>query len=197
VNMNKVAYFHFTNAIKYLGSIVTSCLRDSIDITTHISKACGTIGALKEFFISHEAPLNIKPMLYLAIPLNTALWGCELCALLDTDTKALEVFHHRSIRRILGISMKRAREEKINNSEVIKRFHGIPTSNAFATLRTIRYIGKTVQNMKANALRKQLIAAFCHSPRHYGGQQRTHRDHFAESIRILTPAVSIDTPLKQ
>jgi hypothetical protein len=98
VSMNNAEYFHFTNTIKYLRSIVTSCLRDSIDITTRISKAYGTIGATKEFFISRKVPLNIKLMLYLAIPLNTALWGCETWALLDMDKKALEVFHHRSIR---------------------------------------------------------------------------------------------------
>jgi hypothetical protein len=98
VNMNNGAYFHFTNSTKYLGSIVTSCLRDSADITARTSKAYGTIGALKQFFIGREVPLDIKLMLYLAIPLNTVTWGCESWALLDADKKANGVFHHRSIR---------------------------------------------------------------------------------------------------
>jgi hypothetical protein len=47
VSINNGAYFHFTNSITYFRSIVTSCLRDSADITARISKAYGTIGALK------------------------------------------------------------------------------------------------------------------------------------------------------
>jgi hypothetical protein len=61
---------------------------------------------------------DIKLMLYLASPLNPALWGFESLALPDTYKKALEVFHHHSIRRI-------------NNSEGRKRFQGIPTINNF------------------------------------------------------------------
>jgi hypothetical protein len=112
VNMN--------NAIKWLGAIFTSCLNDSTNTTACISKAYGTIGALKDFSISREVPLDIKLILYLALPLDTALWGCASWALLDAHKKDLEVFHHRSIRRILGISMKRVREERINISEVRK-----------------------------------------------------------------------------
>jgi hypothetical protein len=37
--------FHCTNAIKYLGSIVASCFRDSIHITARLSKVYGTIGS--------------------------------------------------------------------------------------------------------------------------------------------------------
>jgi hypothetical protein len=131
MNMNNGAYFHFKNAIKYLRSIVTSCFRNSADITARILKAYGTIGALKEFFVGCEVPLDIKLMLYLAIPLNTIIWRCESWAIFYADTKSLEVFHHRSIRRIISISMKGVREKRINNSEVRKRFYGIPTINDF------------------------------------------------------------------
>jgi hypothetical protein len=34
----------------------------------------------------------------------------------------LEVFHHGAIRRILGISKQRVRDEKITNSAVKKKF---------------------------------------------------------------------------
>jgi hypothetical protein len=38
VNINNGAYFHFTNSTKYLGSIVTSSLHNSADVTARISK---------------------------------------------------------------------------------------------------------------------------------------------------------------
>jgi hypothetical protein len=109
--MNNGAYFHLTNASKYLRYIVTSCLRDTIDITARITMACGYIRALEAFLASREVSLDIKLKLYLAIPLiNTVLRGCKWWALLESDTKALEVFHHRSIRQNLRLStMKRVR----------------------------------------------------------------------------------------
>jgi hypothetical protein len=87
------------------------------------------MGALHELFDSHEVPLDVKLRLYIAISFTTALWGCESWALRDTDHNTLEVFHHSAIRRILGILMKRAREERISNTERIIRFFGIPTIN--------------------------------------------------------------------
>jgi hypothetical protein len=136
VHLENEAYFHFTEKIKYLGSIVTYCLRDNIDITARISKAHGTMGALKELFDSPEVSLDVKLRLYIAIPLATPIWGCKSWALRDTDRNELKVFHHRVIHRIMGISMKRVREERISNKEIRSRFFKIPTINNFITRRT-------------------------------------------------------------
>jgi hypothetical protein len=91
--------------------------------------------------------------------------------------------------------MKRVREERISNEEIRRRFYNIPTRSNIITKRTLRYIGKTVRSNDAS-LQKQFLTAFCHSPKHTGGQQRTHRDHFAEAIKTLIPTHTKDAPLK-
>jgi hypothetical protein len=50
--------------------------------------------ALREFFTSRDVPLSIKLKLYLATLLQAVLWGCESWALLESDERKLEVFHH-------------------------------------------------------------------------------------------------------
>jgi hypothetical protein len=65
VLLDNEAYFHFTEQIKYLGSIVAYCLRDETNIAACVSKADGTMGALKDFFNSREVPLDIKLRLYI------------------------------------------------------------------------------------------------------------------------------------
>jgi hypothetical protein len=49
VLLDNKAYFHFTEQIKYLGSIVTYCPRDETDIAARVIKAHSTIGVLKDF----------------------------------------------------------------------------------------------------------------------------------------------------
>jgi hypothetical protein len=196
VDMDKGMYFHFTDAILYIGSITKTCLCDSKDIAARISKAYGTMGALDDFFSRRDVPLNIKLKLYLTIQINTVLWGCETWALLDSDVKAIKTFHHRSRRQILGISKRRLREERINNDEVRSRFLKIPDIYEYLTKITLRYIGKTIQNDQ-KALQKQFLIAFTHSPKKSGGQQQTHRDDVPSSIRTLIPDLQKDAPLKQ
>jgi hypothetical protein len=162
-------YFHFTDAIIYLGSVITTRLRDYKDVAARIIKAYGTIGAQNEFFFSRDVPLDIKLKLYLAILLNTILWGCESWALLDSDAKAIETFHHYSIRQILGISTRRVREERIKNGEVRSLFLNITYISDYIT------IGKTIQNDNTKATKTvpdcvHPLAETCGG----GGQQQTH-----------------------
>jgi hypothetical protein len=73
--MDNGMYVHFSNAIIYLGFVITTFLCDSKDIAAQIIKAYGTMGAPKEFFSRRDIPLNIKLKLYIAIPLNTMIWA--------------------------------------------------------------------------------------------------------------------------
>jgi hypothetical protein len=73
--MKNNAYFHLTQSLICLGSVITACLRDSTDGEAHIRNVYGTMGALIEFFSNRAVSLNIKLNLYLTTPLNTVLWG--------------------------------------------------------------------------------------------------------------------------
>jgi hypothetical protein len=119
-------------------------------------------GALKELFRSTEVPLDIKYKMYATIPLNTSLWGCESWAMTEADKKPLEVFHHKAILQVLGITMKRVREERISNAEIRKRFTSITKITNFVTRHTLRYIGKMIQNENDFGLEKIYDCAATH-----------------------------------
>ena len=54
--------------------------------------------------------------------MNLMLWGGESYSGNKADLKSLDTFHHKSIRRILGISMGEVKDEEITNSEIRRRF---------------------------------------------------------------------------
>ena len=58
--------------------------------------------------------------------MSLLLWGAKMWSLRKSQLDQLEVFLHRSIRRILQISMSMVREEKIWNERVREMFYSIP-----------------------------------------------------------------------
>ena len=91
-------------------------------------------------------------------PLNGLLWGSELWCLKKSNLVRLRSFHHSAICRMLGITWKQAREEKIMNEEVRKRFDHIPDNETFITRPTWKYIGKAVRATK-NLTPKRIMGA--------------------------------------
>jgi hypothetical protein len=73
--------------------------------------------------------------------------------------------------------MRRVRKERIDNVKVRSRFLNNPYISDYIIMRTLRYIGKTIQNDNKKTLHKQFLTSFTHLPKHAGGQQKTHRDH--------------------
>ena len=67
-----------------------------------------------------------KYLIFLAIPTNILLWGCEICALRTSLLKTIDIFLHCSIRRILCISMAEVKDQNITNDTVRKKFFVIP-----------------------------------------------------------------------
>ena len=66
-----------TKKFKYLGAYISNDLKDDYEIDTRITKATQQIGALKYFFRAAQVEIETKFRIYMAIPLNTVLWGCE------------------------------------------------------------------------------------------------------------------------
>ena len=197
INISDNEHINFTTKFKYLGSKITSNLSDELDINTRIATASNQVYKMRHLFSSNEVSLRVKVMMYIAIPLNTVLWGCETWSLKSTDMKALETFHNSSIRRILKINMKQVKEERITNEEIRKRFHNIHKLEDYITRRSLTYLGKTIRTEGDAKLQKCCITAFCHSPKMAGGQQKNHRDLFVKHIKKVLPNTSNDAPLKE
>ena len=74
-------HISFTPSFKYLGSVINFLLYDKEDIDQRITKANKAMGALKHFWRSDKVDTHAKYLIYMAIPLNLLLWGCESWAL--------------------------------------------------------------------------------------------------------------------
>ena len=75
VNSNENVFF--TDNFYCLGSILDFLLDDASDMKLRISKADKAIGALNFIWVSQQLSLESKIKLFLAIPVNLALWNCE------------------------------------------------------------------------------------------------------------------------
>ena len=102
---NNQLHVHYTDKFKYLGSRLVPLLSDEPEIRHRIEQATNQVNSLSNFWKS-SAELRTKRMIYLQIPLNTALYGCEYWALNERTRRLLSGFHHKSMRKVLGIRPK-------------------------------------------------------------------------------------------
>ena len=179
---------HFTSKFKYLGSIITPSLDDEAEIKHRISKAKQRMGLLYHVFQSNEIDLKTKHLIYITGPLNTLLWGCESWSMKESTLAKLQAFHHTAIRRILNIHWKRMKDQRITNDDIRHKFRNIPPIETFLIRRTLRYLGKIVQN--DNSIPRQLLGAWVLGPRKIGRPQHycNHMFHFA--LSNLFPSLS-------
>jgi hypothetical protein len=116
----------FCRHFKYLGSYVSFCLCDDYDIDKRIAAASQAMGALKTMWDCPHLELWSKYLLFRSTPMNILLWGCETWSMRKALANKLEVFLHRSICRILHVSITRVKEEHIRNEHVRRMFYDIP-----------------------------------------------------------------------
>ena len=155
-------YVSFTKTFRYLGSLIHYSLRDDDDITMRIASATAAMGALKEIWRNPHLDLYNKYLLFRAIPMNLLLWGAKTWSLRKTQLDQLEVFLHRSVRRILQISMSTVREEKIRNERVRKMFYSILCVRNMIAARQTDFIGKMIRGPPDRPSRNMITAGCKH-----------------------------------
>ena len=126
------------------------------------------MGALNHFWSARAVDNHSKYQIFRAIPCNLLLRGCESWALCEATLKKLEVFLHRNIRKILGITITQVTDERITNESVRTRFFNIPTIRNQIAQRQLTFIGKVVRN-KDDQIPTQLLTAWCDNKRRRGG----------------------------
>ena len=126
--------------------------------------------------------------MYTAGPLNTLLWGCESWNMIGKNIRRLNGFHHKAIKRILGLRWECVKEERIMNEEVRYHFNNIPNIESFIIRRTHRYIGKIMRSEKNNIPWKPL-GAWIHCPRKTGRLLNSCNNNLFMAIRVIVPDV--------
>ena len=111
----------FCSHFKYLGSWVSFFLRDDHNVANRVPSTNVSMGEIASFWYYDHVNMYSKYLMFQSIPCNFLLWGCESWDLRQTLLGALEVFLHRSVRRILRIKARHVIEHRINNERVRKK----------------------------------------------------------------------------
>ena len=144
--------------------------------------------ALYKFWTDASVDNFSKYLIFLAIPINLLLWGCEIWALWTYLLKKLEVFLHRSIRRILVISMAEVKDQHITNETVRNKFFDIPNIEKNIATRQLTFIGKLARNSDYRLCTK-LLTAWCNHKRRRGGVLHTNKKSIVHNLRLIIPGV--------
>ena len=135
-------YITFTRHFKYLGSWISDTLQDEYELDVRLKRAKGQVGSLKTFFRCPGIELATKYKVYMAIPVNTALWGCESWSMTAKMRRRIRAFHHQSVRSILRINIHIVETYRTNNSTIRKWFCKILCIIDIAKKRQLAWIGK-------------------------------------------------------
>jgi hypothetical protein len=187
-------FVSFTRTFKYLGSLISYNLRDDDDITARIAAANASMGALKELWRNPHLDMYNKYLLFRVIPMNLLLWGAETWSLRKSHLDKLEVFLHRSIQRILQISMSTVQEQRLRNGKVCDMFYSIPCVRNMIAARQMDFVGKMIRG-PTNRPSRNMITACCDHKRRVGRPQTTGKNFMVENLRLLfqdIPTVQID-----
>ena len=84
-------------------------------ILFRIKKANRTVGILKQNLGFKHVNISAKVHIYLAIPVNLLIWGCQTWDLIKALINMLEVFHMRCLRWILNIKWTNIQKQRITN----------------------------------------------------------------------------------
>ena len=176
---------------KYLGDWLSYNLK--ADKALEMRKAAMTkaIGSLKVFFDRKEVCLRSKYLIFMTIPINYLLWGCESWALCKRHLNMLQSFVNRKIRRILKLTMWDVKEQRITNEQLLQRFCNMPSIQTLIDIRTVQYLGKITCG-QVSAPPRHVLIAYVDSKRPKGRPLKCNRECMRDSLaRLLKDVVGI------
>jgi hypothetical protein len=178
-------YVTMTKRFKYLGSWIVDDLRNDYEVEVRLKKATQQVGALAPLFHSKSIPIRTKYLVYVAIPLNTALWGCESWSITGTMERRLTTFHHTTIRRILGMNGVDDRvANRISNKDVRRWFFSIADILDTITKRQLQWIGKVAQ-MDHSQMPRNLLMSWTSHKRPGNQPQTNYRKTYSKAIHQI------------
>ena len=137
---------------KYLGSHISSNCHLDDELSYRIGQATRAYGRLShKVFHNKNISLSTKVMVYNAMVLSSLLYGSETWTLYHHQTRMLESFHMRCLRRILGVTWK----NRIPNTEILQKTASVSINNILNRSH-LRWLGHVIR-MNDSRLPKQLL----------------------------------------
>ena len=136
----------------YLGSTTTDNFCIDSELNERIGKAAMTLSRLaKRVWSNNKLSDDTKVNVYKACIISTLLYGSEPWSMHVHQEKRLNVFHMRSLRRILGITW----QNRVTNKVLLEKA-GIPILYTLLKQRRMRWLGH-VTRMEDGHIPKNLL----------------------------------------
>ena len=134
-------------------------------------------------------------MIILAIPINLLIRGYKSWALRVSLLNKLECFLHQRIRRILGVTMTKLKEERIKNETIHPRFFDIQMIQNQLIKQKLTFIRKVTSNSDEK-LPKKLLTAWCNNKLRVEGILHSNKKNLVQNIFLIYPTVDRYVSLK-
>ena len=169
---------------KYLGTIITQQNNSSTDIRCRTAQALAAVNNLQVIWHNTYISLKTKLRLLDCLVIPIALYGCETWTLNSSDTKKLQAFGMKCLRKMLNISWR----DHITNKEVAAR---ASRKEAFIVdivqHRQHTWLGHVLR-MKGNRLPKMSLQAHAHNTRYRGRPRKNWIDAVLEGSSLEVKA---------
>ena len=139
--------------------------------------------------------MHSKYLVFLAIPANLLLWGCESWLLRTSLLKNIEVCLHSNIWHISGISMSEVKDQHITNKTVRRKNFDIPNIEKQIATRQLTFIGKMSRNSDDH-LPTKLLTEWCNHKRRRGVVLHTNKKSIVHNLQLIIPEVDKAGTLK-
>ena len=136
----------------YLGSTVTDNLSLDAELDIRLGKAATTLGRLtSRVWNNSKLTTKTKMAVYNACVISTLLYGSDSWPTYSRQEKRLDVFHLRSLRKILGIAW----QDHVTNADVLSRA-GLPSMYSFLRQCRLRWLGH-IRRMGVGRIPKDIL----------------------------------------
>ena len=172
------------SSFKYLGAWITNDCKLDTEVNNRICKAARSFGRLQDrVFKNHQLRLKTKMKVYSAVCLSTLLYGSEAWTLYARHTKALEAWHIKSLRSILGITWR----DRITHVEIFRRTDSSSLETNLCR-RQLRWLGHLIRMDDSRLPKQMLYGELTTGRRSAGGQRKRHKDH----MKVVLKKFDID-----
>ena len=169
----------------YLGSVISSSGRVQPDIDKRIAQASRAFGALRQpVFNNRDLRVETKRKVYQACVLSILLYGAECWTPLRKDLKRLESFHHRCIRRTLGITNQQQWDERITSQSIRRQWGDMETASDKVSKRRLEWLGHLAR-MPDKRTPKVSLFSWLPEPRPRGGPLKRWRDVIRTDLKDM------------
>lgn len=177
-------YITWTKKFWYLGSWISDYFKDDHKVETRVKKAYSQFGALRSFFRCPYISIIAKYKIYLAIPVNTTLWGCEswsVTANIKWNSQRLPPQIHLCNPWHLKAPRRDWTNLKWHDPKMVQQH---PLITDIAAKRQLNWIGH-VARIPQHKIQWQLLLSWSNHPWKPGHPQISPRNTYAATINMI------------